>query len=241
MRSQEAKVGKDSGVREVKKPECLKGKGGFVAGGGIFFILWLMTYGITGLLVGKTLGHLLLGAGLGVLVGICPSALISVGAHYGSFLSFLPLVYLISFMFLPQDVRMIAGIGLCVLPAVMAIPLGIRWISSRSKKARVKEVLRRTSSEEIRGYLTSGSSFELAAVILECGRRGEALFVPALGHVLLRHASELDGVRAEAARALLSIDSTEAREILKSAVEAEEKKSVRNGTVIDIIRKGLPA
>lgn len=124
-------------MEEMKWLGGLKGERGFVSGGGIFFILWLIIYGITGLLVGKTLAHPFMGAGLGLLVGLSPSALISVGAHYGSFLSFLPLLYMIAFWFLSDYARMVAGLVLCVLPGVMAIPLGIKWISSRSKQARL--------------------------------------------------------------------------------------------------------
>ncbi|MBN2063057.1 MAG: HEAT repeat domain-containing protein [Deltaproteobacteria bacterium] len=228
-------------MRKIGGPVDLKREKGFVAGGGIFFILWLMTYGITGLLVGKKLEHPFLGAGLGLLVGLSPSALMSVGAHYGSFLSFLPLGYMIAFMFLPDDARMVVGLGLCILPAVMAIPMGIKWISSRSKQARQKDLIRKAGSEEILAYLNSGSGYDLGAMIRECGERGEALFVPALGDILRRHSSEFDGVRQEAARALLSIDSPEAKEILRSVLEDEGKKNVRNAGVIELIREGLPA
>lgn len=212
---------------------------GFASVGGVAFVLWIATYAITGLLVGERLGHPFLMAGLGAAVGLCPSAAISIRAHYGSYLSLLPLAYLIALRFLSADVRLLVGCGLCVLPGVLSIPFLIEWASSRSKQARLEKVFRNADSEELLGYLASESNPGLGIVIRECGRRGETLFVPTLGNILRRHAGELDGVRAEAAAALLSIGSPEAREMLMAVAEEEEKKSVRNAAVIEIIKNGL--
>lgn len=229
----------DSGTGDRAGPDGLGGEAGFASVSGISFFFWLGTYLLLGLLVGKGLGHPLPFAGLGVLVGLYPSAIMSVRAHYGGFLSLLPLGYLIAFRYLSPDVQMVVGCLLCLVPGFLAVPLSFQWISSRSKQTRLRTALRGAAPEELIGYLTSGSGPELCPAIQECGRRGDPLSVPALGLILRKHPGELDGVRKEAARALLSIGSPEAKEILRAVVEEEENKNVRNGAVIEVIRTGL--
>lgn len=110
---------------------------GFISVEPAMFIAWLFLYGLTGSLIGKTLGHPTAGIITGVLIGFYPSLQLGIAGHYGTLLSLLPIPVLIINLILgktfPKPILIILTVT-CILPFILLIYSLIKSWSVKKEK-----------------------------------------------------------------------------------------------------------
>lgn len=94
---------------------------GFISVNLGMLVIWLLLYGWTGFYAGARLGHPVLGAALGVVVGVVPSAQLALGAHYGGWLPFLAIPVVLALGIVPMEYRVWVGVAGCVAPWLVVI------------------------------------------------------------------------------------------------------------------------
>lgn len=89
---------------------------GFISVNLGMLVIWLLLYGWTGFYAGARLSRPALGTMLGVAVGLVPSAQLAMGAHYGSWVSFLAIPVVLALGIVPMEARVWVGVAGCVAP-----------------------------------------------------------------------------------------------------------------------------
>ncbi len=99
---------------------------------------WLLVYGYTGYLAGIGIGHPVLGALLGLLVGLYPSAQMSVAAHYGGNFAFLaiPAIIILPILSTSPRTQLAVGSGVCAVPWLLLLLHVVRTTKTARQNGR---------------------------------------------------------------------------------------------------------
>ncbi len=98
---------------------------GFISVNLGMLVVWLFLYGWTGFYAGVRLGRPVLGAVLGIAVGLVPSAQLAMGAHYGGWFAFLAIPVVLALGLVPMEYRLWVGVGGCVAPWLIILILSL--------------------------------------------------------------------------------------------------------------------